>query len=82
MLCVTLCCSFALYLSVFVLFLSIDLVLCNLIRRYNKAFIQAVLLMSIFEQRLSFRTSSYFMKNDNEIIVKCRSAHDEALVGI
>ena len=32
-----------------------------------QAFIQAVLLMSVFEQRFSFRMF-YFMKNDDEII--------------
>ena len=35
------------------------------------AFVQAVLLMPNFEQRLSFRMF-YFMKNDHKIIVKCR----------
>ena len=36
-----------------------------------QAFIQALLLMSVFEQRLSF-WMFYFMKNDSKIIVKCR----------
>ena len=36
-----------------------------------QGFIQVVLLMSVFEQRLSFRMF-YFMTNDHEVIVKCR----------
>ena len=32
---------------------------------------QAVLLLSILEQRLGFRMF-YFMKNDHKIIIKCR----------
>ena len=35
-----------------------------------QVFIQAVLLMSVFEQRLSF-PMVYFMKNNPRIIVKC-----------
>ena len=35
-----------------------------------QAFIQAVLLVSVFEQRLSFRLFC-FMKNDREIILRC-----------
>ena len=35
--------------------------------RHFQAFIQAVLLMSVFEQRFTFRIF-YFMKNDDEII--------------
>ena len=39
-----------------------------------QTFVQAVLLMSIFEHRLSFEKFRmfYFMKNDHEIIVKYR----------
>ena len=35
-----------------------------------QAFIQAVLLVSVFEQRLSFRLFC-FMENDREIILRC-----------
>ena len=37
----------------------------------DQAFIQAVLLMSVFEQRLSF-LMFYFMTNNHKPIVKCR----------
>ena len=37
----------------------------------GQAFIQAVLLMSVFEQILSF-WMLYFMTNDHEVIVKCK----------
>ena len=36
----------------------------------HQAFIQALLLISAFEQRLSF-LMFYFVKNDLKIIVKC-----------
>ena len=44
----------------------------------NQAFIQAVLFMSVFEQRLSLQMI-YFKKNNYEIIVKCRWGSGGAL---
>ena len=37
----------------------------------HQAFIQAVLLMSVSEQRLGFQML-HFIENDHKIIVKCR----------
>ena len=43
-----------------------------------QGFIQAVLFMSVFEQRLSFQMI-YFKKNHHEIVVKCRWGSGGAL---
>ena len=46
-----------------------------------QAFTEAVLLMSVFEQRLSFRIL-YFMTNGHVIIVKCRWVSGDALSSV
>ena len=45
---------------------------------WSQRFIQSVLLMSIFERRLSFRML-YFMKNVHKIILKCRWVSGDAV---
>lgn len=52
---------------VFHTYLQLFFQFCPYLRLPYQAFVQAVLLMSVFEQRLSFR-----MFNNHEIIVKCR----------
>ena len=49
----------------------LELVMYLLVFFWNRAFIQAVLLMSVFEQRLSF-WMDYFKKNHHKVSVKCR----------
>ena len=48
--------------------------------RLGQGFLQAVLLMSVFERRLSFQMFN-FVKSDHEIILKCKWASGSPVTG-